>query len=192
MNKPAFTSNTLLQSVRENDDQAWVTFVEIYSVLVYGWCRRYHINRYDSSDICQEVFVAAFLSIGRFERTKKGDLRRWLWTITRNKICDLLRSKLKKENARGGQFDQVLSQIPEELDDSEFSSKSKSSVTLVHRAIDVIKGDFQPKTFEAFWECCLNNTETGEVAELLNMTRNQVRQAKSRVLRRIRQAISEF
>ncbi len=52
------TSPTLLIRLRDGDDfRAWELFVEIYSPVIFSYCRRRNLQDSDAADVCQEVFL---------------------------------------------------------------------------------------------------------------------------------------
>ena len=57
----------------------------------------------------------------------------------------------------------------------------------VHRLLEMLKGDFEPKTWQAFTRMALDGLPAAEVAQELGLTTNAVFIAKSRVLARLRQ-----
>src|SRR4051812_19850568 len=86
------TSASLLDRIRADDPEAWRRFVQLYSPLVYSWCRRAGLNTEDTADLTQEVFRSVAGHVGSFRRDRPGDtFRGWLWTITRNKLRDFFR-----------------------------------------------------------------------------------------------------
>ena len=72
---------------------------------------------------------------------------------------------------------------PEEL--------SESLRDLAKRAAQLIRVDFQPKTWQAFWRVCANDEEPARVAEDLGMSMAAVYTAKSRVLAHLRRELQE-
>jgi RNA polymerase sigma-70 factor (ECF subfamily) len=60
---------------------------------------------------------------------------------------------------------------------------------LVCRALQVMKTDFQPTTWKAFWEHVCLGRPAAEVASELGMTVKAVYLAKARVLRRLREEL---
>ena len=63
---------------------------------------------------------------------------------------------------------------------------------LLHRALDQIKGDFAQQTWDAFWQSAIQGRDTNSIAQELRLSPNSVRQAKSRVLRRLREQIGDL
>ena len=71
-------------------------------------------------------------------------------------------------------------------DDNHFDSDSN----LMQRAIRVVQGDFAEQTWQAFWKTTVEGRDVADVASLLGVSKWTVYQAKSRVLRRIRQDLA--
>lgn len=63
---------------------------------------------------------------------------------------------------------------------------------VVARALKQIQSDFQASTWLAFWRVVIDGQSTAVVAEELGMTLASVRQAKSRILRRLRQQLGDL
>jgi RNA polymerase sigma-70 factor, ECF subfamily len=63
---------------------------------------------------------------------------------------------------------------------------------VVARALKQIQSDFQASTWLAFWRVVIDGQSTAVVAEELGMTLTSVRQAKSRILRRLRQQLGDL
>ena len=60
---------------------------------------------------------------------------------------------------------------------------------LMARALVILKQDFEDKTWQSFWATVVNQRPTKEVAESMNMTTKAVRQARYRVLKRLREEL---
>src|SRR2546425_13358367 len=95
MNDASITRPSLLLRVRDvNDDAAWSQFVEIYTPLVFGYCRGRGLQEGDAADVAQESMRAVAKAIGKFEydqqRGQRGKFRNWLLTVVRSKLHDFL------------------------------------------------------------------------------------------------------
>jgi len=60
----------------------------------------------------------------------------------------------------------------------------------VGRALELMRADFQPVTWQACWEFVVRDRPAAEVAAELGITINTVYLAKSRVLRRLREELA--
>src|SRR5207302_9807265 len=62
------TSVTLLERVRQRDDQAaWERFVALYTPLLYRWAQRAGLADQDAADLVQDVFVLLMKELPSFE-----------------------------------------------------------------------------------------------------------------------------
>ena len=55
-----------------------------------------------------------------------------------------------------------------------------------------LKADFSDRVWQAFWRTAIDGVSAREVADELKMTPHAVRQAKARVLRRLRDTLGEL
>jgi len=184
-------SSSLLERLRSQDSEAWRRLLILYSPLVYSWCRRSEIHADDAADVLQEVFRAAAAGISSFRRDRPGDtFRGWLRTIARNKIRDHFRNQAVQPDAQGGteaheRFLQVADEVSESL------TGTSPLAGLCQRGLDAIRAEFEPRTWEAFWLIVVEGRDGAEVAEELGLSRGAVRQAKYKVLRRLRQEMGD-
>ena len=130
-------------------------------------------------------------SIGAY--TPDGSFRGWLWRVTRNKVLDFYRRKAARELAAGGTaaHDQ-LQQWPETppLDDSDVGQQEASGV--YRRALDLMKTDFEPNTWQAFWRTTIGEEDVAAVAKDLGISKWTVYKAKSRVTKRLREEFADL
>jgi RNA polymerase sigma-70 factor (ECF subfamily) len=183
------TSLTLLARVQADEPAAWERFVELYAPLVHHWCRRAALGAETTADVFQDVFQAVAQHIGTFRRDRPGDtLRGWLRTVTANKIRDHYRRHAGEPAAQGGTTARLLLQdVPDPLpaDDQETGVMQWS----VRRALEWVRGDFEPTTWQAFWKTQVEEQSPADVAAELGMTPAAVRKAKYRVLQRLREEL---
>ena len=184
------TSSRLLQGLRLRSETSWKRLTSLYGPLVFFWCRRHGLDDADSADVFQEVFSAIWLGIAGFQHEPhRGRFRTWLWTIARHKISDHYR----RQAALGGRTEELGEvAIPEQPpEDSEADHKHELQ-GLFRRAVETVRADFENRTWEAFWRVTVEGQPCAEVAAALAMSRNGVRQAKSRVLRRLREEMGDL
>ncbi len=174
------------------DPAAWSRLVETFGPIVYHWCRASGVATNDASDVVQEVFASVARGISNFQREKShGSFRSWLATITRNRVRDHFRRVARREAAVGGTDAwQRLEQQAESLDSSICAETATNAI--VRRVLDSVRGEFQPTTWTAFWMTTVDGRSTEDVAAATGMAAASVYQAKSRVLRRLRQRLAEL
>jgi RNA polymerase sigma-70 factor (ECF subfamily) len=147
----------------------------------------------DVDDIRQEVFQAVAGSLETFRRDRPGDsFRGWLWTIARRKFLDHCRRKMQQLDASGGSGAyQRLLQVADPAESP--TEEAPEQVTrLHHRALELIRGEFEERTWQAFWRCAVDGQSPSDVAAEMGMTPAGVRKAKSRVLRRLKDEFGEL
>jgi len=148
------------------------------------------VSATDSQDVVQEVFRAVALGIGRFQRDRsRGTFRGWLWTIARNEARDHFASWAGRPQAIGGTDVQAtLLHVPDESPEEASSRDATGELaTLMRHGVGAIRGDFQDRTWQALWRTTIEGNTTAEVARDLGMLSRAVRQAKYRVLQRLRE-----
>jgi RNA polymerase sigma-70 factor (ECF subfamily) len=186
------TPLSLLERARGQDPEAWRRLVELYQPLVHYWCRRGGLRGPDAEDVAQEVFAGAATGLADFRRDRPGDtFRGWLRGITRNQILLHFRRNQGQPQAEGGsdawQHLQSLADPLPEPDGDEATEVSQ----LFRGAVEQVRLEFEPATWQAFWLTVIEGRSPAALADELSMTTAAIRQAKSRVLRRLKQEMGD-
>jgi len=189
-------SSTLLDQLRSRRPEAWERFVRLYSPLVYQWCRRSGLAAEDAGDVFQEVLSAVMLGLPDFRRDRPEDsFTGWLATITRNRVRDFYRHRHGKPEARGGSTAQrAMAEIPQPPESPEATIRldAESAVWLSRGVLELVRSEFEARTWEAFWRTAVEGQTPAHVADDLKMSVAAVYMAKSRVLRRLRKVLGEL
>jgi RNA polymerase sigma-70 factor (ECF subfamily) len=177
--------------VKARDPKAWQRLLDLYSPVVYRWCRNSGMQPEDAADVLQEVFRAVAQAASRFHRDRLGDtLRGWLRVIARNKIRDHFRRRSDEPAAAGGTVaQQRLLQLADDATGSDASAPVWGD--LARRALTLIQSDFEDRTWRAFWLTAVEDRSADDVACELGITPGAVRQAKYKVLRRLRAELGD-
>ncbi len=146
----------------------------------------------DAADVVQEVFISVMRGIGDFERKKGvGSFRSWLATITRNRTADYFRRIAKTQSAAGGSDAMMaLEQLAESVESTITLENIQGALT--RQLLPQVRVEFEINTWTAFWLTTMENKSASEAAETIGLSRASVYQAKSRVLRRLRQRLCEI
>ena len=194
--KPSSISSTLLDQLRSGDPDAWQRLVRLYGPVIYRWCRRSNLGAEDVADMVQEVLSAALVHLRDFRRDRPQDsFSGWLATITRNKVREHYRRRRGRAEARGGSTAQrQLAEIPQppEISEDTIQPDAQSAACLSRRVLEMIRAEFEDRTWEAFWRVTVGGQLPSHVASDLEMNVAAVYKAKSRVLGRFRQLLSEL
>jgi RNA polymerase sigma-70 factor (ECF subfamily) len=148
----------------------------------------------DVADIFQDVFRSILTGVGKFRKERDRDtFRGWLRTITQNKIRDHFRRQRREPRGAGGSSAQEkLQRLPTSTNDEfEIVPDEKAEHGLIARALESIRGEFEERTWNAFWQTTVVGRSAVDVAIDLSMTPGAVRVAKSRVLRRCREELGD-
>lgn len=187
----ASTSSSLIFLAKGGQPRAWQRLVQLYTPMVYCWARRGGLRDSDAADVAQEVFLSVATTIGDFQRDQRSSsFRAWLWAITRNQLRLHYRRRAEEPEAAGGTDAAIqLQQHPDYLDHESDPSGLHGRKLLVHRALRLVRNDFSEHNWQAFWRLAVEGQSATEIADELDMTPSAVRQAKYRVLCRLREEL---
>ncbi len=188
------TSLTLLERVRANEADAWVRLIDLYTPMVRYWCTRAGLQDSDADDVVQEVCRAAMSGLPEFQRDRPGDtFRGWLRVITRNALALHFRRKGRYPIAPGGS--EAFVRL-EEVADTRIDLPDDDSPTemqgLYRRALELVRGEFEDRTWQMFWLTVVEDRAPSDVATQFGVSAVAVRKAKSRVLLRLRQEVGDL
>lgn len=185
------TRASLLVQIRDGDNQdAWQEFMHLYGPVVYGFARKRGLQDADAADLMQDVMRSVSTSIGRLEYDRsQGTFRGWLFTITRNKIFNFLSARrIRPQGSGDSRTNQLLNAHPETEDGSD-AWELEYQRRLAALAMERVKGEFQEKTWQAFWLTAVEGVAVADVAEKVGMSTGAIYVAKSRVLARLKDEV---
>ncbi|MFL5330460.1 MAG: RNA polymerase sigma factor [Gemmataceae bacterium] len=186
------TPLSLLERARALQPEAWKQVLTLYRPLVFYWCGRKGVSGEDAEDVSQEVLSAAASGLAGFRRDRPEDtFRGWLRGITRN-LC-LLHFRRTREHVRagGGDAGDVLLNVEDPTPNPDAEEEVEVG-QLYHRALELVRSEFEPATWDMFWRTVIEDRDTTALATELGVTPAAVRQAKSRVLRRIKEEVGDL
>lgn len=189
------TRITLLNRIRETDDaEAWAEFARLYGPVVYGFARKRGLQDADAADLVQDVLRSVARNAHRINYDpKRGTFRGWLYTVTRNKVYNFLSANKNRPKAGGDSASQErLDQLAGKSNESEAEWELEYQRRLSAKAMDRVKHEFQPNTWQAFWGTAVEGRSAAEIGTELKMTAGAVYVAKSRVLARLRDEVQQL
>lgn len=188
-NSSLSTSLTLLNRLRDRDKHpdAWTRFVSLYEPLLRRWARAQGLQPADADDLTQELFVKLMDQLPKYARGDGQSFRGWLYRVTAHQCRDFRRRVATRAlpNADG------LSGMDAESPVSEFEELEYRRA-LVNRGLELIRDEFNPRTWAAFQQLMVQGQSAAEVAAALGMTENAVYLVRNRVLTRLRREIDGF
>ncbi len=182
------TSVSLLARVAADDAEAWARLVQLYGPVVYGWSRDAGLQPSDAADVVQDVFSALTRHVARFSYQRPADtFRGWLWTITRNRVRDHYRAQRHQARAAGGtDARHRLEQLAEQPPDALSESGVRELGGMRRRALQLVRQEFDDRTWRAFWRTAVEGDRVADVAADLGISNWAIYKARSRVLQRLR------
>jgi RNA polymerase sigma-70 factor (ECF subfamily) len=188
------TRASLLVQIRDGSNHtAWQEFVNLYGPVVYGFARRRGLQDADAADLMQDVLRSVSGAIGRLDYDRKqGTFRGWLFTITRNKIFNFLSARrIRPQGSGDSSTNQLLASQPDGSD-SDDSWELEYQRRLAALAMERVKGEFQEKTWRAFWLTAVEGVAASEVSKQTNLSPGAIYVAKSRVLARLKDEVESL
>jgi RNA polymerase sigma-70 factor, ECF subfamily len=193
------TSLSLIQQALADDRDAWERIVLLYSPLVDRWCRRRLSNEEAIRDVGQDVLMTVYAKLDQFKRDEPGhSFRKWLKTITMNRINDLYRKWLISPPAPGGSdamgwFSNQPVTVPLEDLETEKAEDEAERQMVLRRCLELVRAEFEPRTFDAFWMVVVEDMSPEAVADALSMKSvGSVYTAKARVTKRLRGLLNQL
>ncbi len=189
------TSASLIERVRAQDSDAWESLCEIYAPLVYSWARKANLKQHDAEDIIQDVFGRVSTGLKNFSHGDANNtFRGWLWTITRNVIRNRF-EKLTRDPAKAEGGTHALRRVQDAPDwitndaSDEPQLDSSEESAMLRRALKLVENDFAEHIWNAFWQFTIEGKSARDVAKEVGISEAGVRQAKFRVLARLREVL---
>ena len=184
------TPKSLLQRVQSGpapDD--WRRLTDLYTPFLEQIVQHFGLFDADRDDLVQDVFTIVVREIARFEHNEqRGAFRRWLRTITVNRMRELWRARSVRTG--GGQADLSDLESRQAVDgELERIWDQEHDAWVVNRLLEVLRPEFTTSTWQAFSRQLIDGASAAQVAAELGMTVNAVLIAKSRILRRLREEI---
>ncbi len=187
------TSLSLLSRVRSDDPVAWSSLVDLYAPLVASWCVRRGLGIEDTDDVIQNVFMSVARGLAGFKHdsNRDGSFRAWLWTITRNRILDVVRARRPDQGVGGSSAAMRIGQVMDQAIDDDEPTSQLDLNQLLRRAMVQIEATVEHQTWQAFWRTVIDGQSSGLVAAELNLSLAAIRQYRSRILRRLREQMGD-
>lgn len=186
------THQSLLARLRGGDDQeAWAECFQRYRDLILGVARRRGFAGADGEDLLQDVFVELGKSLPKFEYDQeRGRFRGFLKTITVRAIGKRLR---RRGPAPAIGTDPEMA--PDEAvgaPDPEFEATWEAEWRQYHLrlAMGVLHNEVRATDLRAFEAVTQGQRDPRAVASELGISVESVYQAKSRILKRLRELIA--
>ena len=186
------TSLSLLDRLKaaKPDAPDWHQLQAIYLPLIQNWITRVLSIKDDSADISQEVFLVVIRELPTFNRQRDGAFRAWLRTITFNRLRTYWKQKKRQPMTGlgyGDETDDLLARLEDPASDLSLEWDRQHDRHVFQKLLASARPDFGSTTWEAFQRFAIHGKPAAVVADELGISVNAVLQAKSRILKRLRE-----
>jgi RNA polymerase sigma-70 factor (ECF subfamily) len=184
------TSTSLLDrlKVAAPDSPDWRHLHELYQPLIHSLLIRVAGKGDHCEDLAQEILLVIVRELPQFERQRSGSFRAWIRQIAVHRCQAFFKSQKRQPIAPGGnRQSHLLAQLEDHNSELSQSWDQEPDRHVVQQLLKVVKGDFEPTTWEAFKRFALQGKPAAQVAAALGITENAVVLAKSRILKRLRE-----
>ncbi len=183
------TRASLLIRLRDPADrEAWRLFVETYTPMIYGYCRRRGLQASDVADVTQDVMTEVMRSIREFSyQPERGRFRDWLGMIARRKLIRFFDREGRAGKGDGDAADELIRQVAAPESDTMWTEAFQARILEV--ALGHTRPCFEDATWRAFERTWLDGREPAEVARELGVPVDSIYVSRSRVLKRLREEV---
>jgi len=180
------TPASLLERLRyPAPSDAWDRFVRLYTPFIFHWARQTGLQTSDAADLVQEVLTCLLQKLPEFNYDGQRSFRSWLRAVTLNKWRDQCRRRASQRlHSMGDDLAELPDPGPQDSLETEYQQH------LAARALELMRAEFQPATWQACWEFVACGRPAADVAQQLGVSENAVYLAKGRVLRRLREELA--
>ncbi len=188
------TSVSLLDRLKaaRPDATDWDRLQGIYLPLIHRWLGRVPGLGDEAGDLAQEVFVVVVRELPRFERRREGSFRAWLRKVTANRARTYTKKRYRRPAVGLDPTDGFLDRMVDSQSELAREMDREHDEYVVQKLLSAVQADFQQATWAAFQRFALDGVPAARVAEELGLTENAVLQAKSRILKRLRQEAGDL
>jgi len=188
------TRDSLLVQVRSPANrEAWEEFASLYRPVIFRLARQRGLQDADAQDLAQQVLMAVASAIGDWEKShEEVRFRHWLRRVARNAIVNALSRQPRDRGAGGSSVQELLSEQPEVDEESTALIELEYRRELYLRAARMVRGDVELETWRAFELTVIENRTIDEAAAELEKPVGSIYAARSRIMRRLREAVREL
>lgn len=185
------TTTELLDGLHNSDTMAWNEFDRRYRPILVGFLHRMGLSHADAADVAQETLARFVRDYRRnmYDR-RQGRLRTWLIGIARHRVADLHRAAARRGQLGGNS---ALATVSDGVDaDAVWDAEQRRHV--FDQAIAELRaaGRFEERTITAFERVVLKQEPVEQVAAELDLTPQEIYNAKHRVVQRLRTIMRRY
>ena len=190
---PETRESLLLQVQDPNNRDAWELFAQIYRPVIVRIARSRGLQHADAQDLSQQVLMSVASAIGDWEKRHESmRFRHWLSRVTKNAILNALMRRPRDQAVGGSSIAVLLREAVDRDGATRALIETELRRELYLRAAEMVKVEFRPESWQAFELSIADDLTIEEVAEQLGKSIGAIYTARSRIMFRLREVISEL
>ena len=192
------TRQSLLSRLRDlGDNESWRTFFDLYWRLLFNVARKSGLSDHQAEDVVQETVIAVARKMPGFQYDPdKGSFKRWLLLICRRRIQDHFRRLYSTAPKASEDFATVAAEFPAALlppeDQIDGVWEQEWRENIFRAALARVRQRANPKQYQVFDCCVLQNQRPAQVARMLGLNAAQVYLAKHRIGAAVKRTVKEL
>lgn len=188
------TSESLIVRVQDPSNRtAWEQFEQIYRPVIFRIARARGMQHCDALDLVQQVLLSVASAIENYEKYNDGTrFRNWLSRITRNAILKSLSRAPADRAAGGSDIVNLMSKLPTVDSETDALIELEYQREVYQRAAARVRREVQEPTWLAFELTVLQGQGIEQACRALGLSSGSVYAARSRIIRRLRDAVREL
>jgi len=170
---PKVTRQTLLDKLKDGDNNAWKEFYEAYRSLVWLKGQDYNLTDAEQQDLLSEVMAAFFTAQGKFTYEPSKGKFGWYFRKVISSFCiKIIKKRLPLEEDDAGQaLDEGRNKNSiTEIPDTQESEDDEWKALVLRQALQEIKQTMDSRKVQCFMRCRLDDEEPGKVAKSLGIS----------------------
>ncbi|WP_442511311.1 RNA polymerase sigma factor [Novipirellula sp. SH528] len=188
------TRDSLLVQVRDPENRdAWERFASIYRPVIVRIAVARGLQHADAQDLSQQVLMAVAGAVGDWEkRDESSKFRHWLSRVTKNAILNALMRTPRDQAVGGSSVKNLLQEIVDPDGATTALIETEYRRELYQRAAKTVRVEFRPESWQAFEMSVSGSVSMEEVAEAFGKSIGAIYTARSRIMFRLSEVISEL
>jgi RNA polymerase sigma-70 factor (ECF subfamily) len=181
------TKQSLLEAIRNNNEISWREFYETYRPLIFFCAAQANLSEEETRDLVQSVMLKVFKMKDVFVYDKTaGRFRDYLGKMVHNAIVDLRRAKQRHPEEVSLPEDSLGEDVFKKHWEDEWQNH------VLEQALIQLQKTVHETTFQAFQLAALERRPVREVADFLQISVQNVYEAKSRCLEQLRKFVESL
>ena len=182
------------------DEKSWREFFDTYWKLIYGVARRAGLTPEDAQDVVQETIVSVCKAMEAFKADpQRGSFKSWLLTVTRSRIIDLQRKRLRQPAVAGPSPQASTQSTPLEERAPDPAGNGFDALwngewerNLITLALERLEKKTSARHYQVFLLHVIKQHPAEQVARISGVAVNQVYLIKHRLAPQFREAICDL